>query len=196
MTTGVINKIEITPEAVFDYEHGLSGYSGPSWEKILEEAGGIQADAFSLAEAYEQPTLKLDKRALKREVEDCIDLMNRGGRLLYEDYFRCLYYDERSDKMLMLFLYRAEKLSIMQYWRLMGISLADGWDEDAEYSGRVRTWLEGKITDLEKGDWVFEQIARAEADRLLMGWTVHGSIIGIPKEAKNAIEYGGNKTTA
>jgi len=124
MTAEVINKINITAEAVFDYEECL-------------DLG------------------KINKRPLKAEVEEYINNMNKSGKLLYDSYFRCKYFDEDSDKMLMLFFYRAERLSIMQFWNLAGICLAKDWTEDAEDNGEIRNWLKCKITDMpEEQDWV------------------------------------------
>jgi hypothetical protein len=165
MTAEVINKINITAEAVFDYEEAL-------------DLG------------------RLDRRALKAEAEDYIDFMNKGGRLLYAHYFRCRYLDEDSGQTLMLFLYRAERLSVMQYWNLAGVCLAEDWTEDAEDDGTIRRWLKAKITDLEKGDWVIEQQARAFADKILSGGTVQGSIQGLPGELTYAIEHGTNQELA
>ncbi len=165
MTAEVINKVNITAEAVFDYE-------------ICLQRG------------------KLDKRSLKAEVEEYIDNMNKSGRLLYDRYFRCKYYDEDSDKMLMLFFYKAERLSIMQFWNLAGICFEEDWSEEAEDNGEIRNWLKCKITDMPKGDWVIEQLVRAEADKIIRGYAVQGSIEGLPKEIKYAIECGNNQELA
>lgn len=124
MTAEVINKVNITAEAVFDYE-------------VCLQLG------------------KLDKRSLKAEVEEYIDNMNKSGRLLYDRYFRCKYFDEDSENMLMLFFYRAEKLSIMQFWNLAGICFEEDWSKEAEDNGEIRNWLKAKITDVtEERDWV------------------------------------------
>lgn len=262
MATEVINKITITPEAVFDYEYCLFagdthtweecllaigcdwqaellkvGYDkravykqcGYVWKKCLRDTNGdiqqariamaiakdfaeeilqrkwrialantkqYQEKAFEYAERFEIPTARLKKTDLKHEVEDYIDLQNCDGRLLYDNYFRCKYLDEKSRQMLMLFLYRDIKMGLMQYWRLEGICFADDWTEEAEEDGKIRHWLKGKITDLEKGDWVIEQMARAEADRILGGFAVQGSIQGLPREVAYAIAHGTNQELA
>lgn len=132
-------------------------------------------------------------RELKAEVEEYITHQTRENRIPWWGYFRCKYYDEKSDAMLMLFFYKAERLSIMQFWNLAGVCLAEDWTEEAEDSGQIRNWLKCKITDLDKGDWVVEQQLRAETDKIIMGYAVQGSINGLPKEIKDAVEYGNNQ---
>lgn len=139
---------------------------------------------------------RLDKSALKSETEEYIDYMNRNGRLLYENYFRCKYLDNESGRMLMLFLCRADKMNIMQNWRLAGVCFAEDWGEDAEEDGKIRAWLESGITDSGDGDWVIEQAIRAEAHKILCGWPVRGAISGLSTEVKSAIEHGNDQGTA
>jgi len=136
---------------------------------------------------------RLDKGGVCRELSEYISRRYAGGRF---GYFRVKHIDEAADKTLMLFVYRAARLGIMQFWEIRGICEADDWSEDTEESGLIRLWLKSKVEKLGKGDWVIEQAERAEADRILMGWTVCGTIVGMPKEARDAIEYGGNKTAA
>lgn len=137
-----------------------------------------------------------DWKNMKVEVEEYITHQSSDGRIPWWGYFRCKYYDEKSDKMLMLFLYKAERLSIMQFWNLAGISLAEDWTEDAEDNGEIRNWLKSKITDLPKGDWIVEQQVRAEADKIIRGYAVQGSIEGLPKEINYAIKCGNNQELA
>lgn len=111
----------------------------------------ITAEAvFDYTETLGLPTL--DKRRLKTEVEDYINIKNRSGRLFRENYFRCKYLDEDSGRMLMLFLYRAERVSVMQNWLVRGICFAEDWTEDAEDDGLIRCWLKCMITELPDGD--------------------------------------------
>ena len=158
----IINKVNITAEAVFDYSESL----------------GLGL---------------LDKHKLKVEVEEYINRQNRSGRLLRDNYFRCRWHDEDSGQTLMLFLYRGERMSIIQNWDLAGVCLANDWDEDLEAAGLVRLWLEKKTTNLGTGDWVYEQIARAAADKIIIGSAPQGTLQGIPRELQNAIEYGNNQ---
>lgn len=123
-TEKIINKVNITAEAVFDYE-----------------------DCLELGKIY--------KPNIKAEVEEYINNFNKSGRLLWQRYFHCKYYDEDNDKMLMLFFYKGERLSVMQFWNLAGICLAEDWTQDAEDDGEIRNWLKCRITDLpEEQDWV------------------------------------------
>jgi len=167
MRTEVINKIEITEEAAFDYECCIGRRSQPLWWDLLAVSGDNPAKAFKIAEWFDQPLRKLDKRKLKAETEEYINRMNGGGRLLYENYFRCKWYDEQTGLMLMLFLYRAAKMSVMQYWDLKGICPADDWTEDAEEDGLIRVWIESPITNLNcEYDWVEEMRLRQEIGKI------------------------------
>lgn len=92
---------------------------------------------------------------LKTEVEEYITHQTKENRIPWWGYFRCKYYDEDNDKMLMLFFYKGERLSVMQFWNLAGICLAEDWTQDAEDDGEIRNWLKCRITDLpEEQDWV------------------------------------------
>jgi hypothetical protein len=153
-----INKLNITEEAVFDYEEDLC--LGP-----------------------------LDKRGLKIEIEEYIGRLCGVGRLRSAHYFRARYIDEGSGQMLILFLYKAAEFGSMQVWDLAGICLASEWSEEAEEEGLIRLWLKNKITDLKKGDWVFEQQARAAAQATGEYYS-RGSIKGLPRELINAINRG------
>ena len=96
----------------------------------------------------------LNKRALKAEAEEYLDRMNRAGRLQHERYVRCQYFDIHAWRMLTLFLYRAERVSILQSWELKGLCFAEDWTEDAEDSGQIRYWLKARITELpDADDW-------------------------------------------
>lgn len=112
----------------------------------------------------------MPKTAIKNESEFYIDNLNNGGRLLYDNYFRAKYYDEQSDKMLMLFFYRGERFSTMQLWKLSGICVADDWTEELEDSGQIRYWLKSKIglSDEPKTDWVWTlRLYETEQKRLI-----------------------------
>jgi len=184
MLAEMINKIIITPEAVCDYEHCMGVLDRPPLGEVFDEADGGNEKGYKAADIYERPFRKIEKRLFKAEVEDYINLMNSAGRLRQEKYFRCLYFDVQTWQMLMLFFYRAERFSIMQNWELNGICAEDDWSEDLEDFGLIRKWLRSYITGLEKGDWVTEQRVRAEADKIMFGFSVRGSIEGLPKEIK------------
>jgi hypothetical protein len=150
-----INKVEITQEAVFDYENCLEAANSPSWAECLSMAGGDEKAAFAYAGSYERPLRKLDKKALKREVEEYIDNLNKSGILSEDGYFRCRYYDAQTYKTLTLFFYKGYGLGIMQFWMLAGICEAEDWSGDAEACGEIRSWLRTKTDDPpEEEDWV------------------------------------------
>jgi len=93
----------------------------------------------------------LNQRRIKADVAEYINILNRDGRLNSKHYFRCKFLDEKNDEMLMLFLYRGNRLSIMQYWLLAGVCRATDWDEDSEDKGLIRLWLKTKIEDMPNG---------------------------------------------
>lgn len=151
---------------------------------ITEEA------VFDYTEALAFGTL--DKRTLKAEVGEYIDHLNRSGRLLWDNYFRCKYLDENSGQMLMLFLYRAEKMSVMQYWNLVGICLGSEWDENDEYEGGIRAWVETNITELpDEDDWV----VRHRVNKIL-NETEKTLFENVLEEVKNAFACERDKETA
>jgi len=135
--TVIINKVNITEEAVFDYEYCI-GYRVSLCRKIELDNG------------EDKPIRKLNKRRLKIEIEEYIELQTRNGRLLHEKYFRCKYYDREMKQTLMLFFYKADKLSIMQYWNLVGICFERDWSEEAEEFGVIRSWLKSRVECLVK----------------------------------------------
>jgi len=192
MRTEVINKIEISEEAAFDYECCIGGRRQPLWWDLLAVAGDDPVKAFKIAEWFDQPLRKLDKRKLKAETEEYINRMNGGGRLLYENYFRCKWYDEQTGLMLMLFLYRTAKMSVMQYWDVRGICPAEDWTEDAEEDGKIRNWVESPVTDLpEEDDWAI----RARVHKILLH-TENEMYEDVEKEVLDAFEIETDKETA
>ena len=97
---------------------------------------------------------ELNRVTFKVEIEKYITNMFAEGRLMIDYYFRCNYYDDNSGQMLMLFIYRAEKLGLMQLWRLEGICRADDWCEELEDDGTIKSWLKSAIDDFyENTDW-------------------------------------------
>ena len=147
--------------------------------------------AFDLSECL--GLARLDKRALKAETEEYIGHMSASGRIPSYGYFRCDYVDEVCGRRLKLFLYKGMRIGLMQYWDLKGVCDSEDWSQEAEDDGYVRLWLESSITEFKKGDWVLEQQVNAAADKITLGYAVQGSIEGLPKEVKYAIEYGNNQ---
>ena len=147
------NKVTITPEAVFDYEHCLFSDNYPSWDECLEIAGGDMRQAFAYAKRFEKPTARLDQRAMVAEVEEYIDIQNHFGRLLGESRFWHRYLDEKSGRMLMLFLCRDKLTGMVQNWLLVGICFAEDVDDDAD--DEIKGWLACRVADLDyDNDWV------------------------------------------
>lgn len=101
-------------------------------------------------------------RSMKAEVEEYITHQSNAGRIPWWGYFRCKYFDEKSDKMLMLFFYKGESLSIMQFWNLAGVCFEEDWTEEAEDDGEIRNWLKCKIEDItDDDDWVINERVNA-----------------------------------
>lgn len=93
-----------------------------------------------------------DKRKFKAEVEEYIQNMSK--RLPWWGYFRADYEDEYNER-IKLFIYKGEKLGLMQYWDLRGVCLAKDWSEEIEDEGYIRSWLNTKIEDVpDDEDWV------------------------------------------
>ena len=96
--------------------------------------------------------------------------------------------------MLMLFVYRGLKTGIMQNWLVKGICEAAEWNEDDEYEGRIRSWVETSITEFDNYDWVVEYRVRKELG--LIGGMPTYKLSGLPKELENAFVYGTDKELA
>jgi len=186
------NKVSITVEAAFDYEHCLFGGGHPTWEDCLRAAEGDQKKAFEYAGQFDAPTAKLDQIVLRSEVEEYINRQNIYGRLLYENRIRHKYFDEKSGRMLMLFLCRDKRFGAVQNWLLAGICFAEDWDADTESEAEIKDWLDCKITNLlDKDDWV----VRARAGKIIDNTekTLYEDVL---KEVTNAFDDKRDKETA
>lgn len=111
--------------------------------------------------------LPLPKVEIKRETEKYIDNLIYGGTL-YGCYFRVKYYDEITDRMLMLFFYKGNSFGKMQMWELKGICLAEDWSKEFEESGQVRLWLKSVLNPTEDTDWVWDLRVREEMRNKLL----------------------------
>lgn len=120
-----INKLIITTEAEFDYENIV--FLG-----------------------------RLPKLDIKTEVEEYINNLVGNGRISRLcRYFKVKYFDEKADRMLMLFIYRGERFGQMQLWKLSGICAESDWNEELEADGAIRNWLKTVIDDIpDEEDWV------------------------------------------
>ena len=156
------NRVGITTEAIFDYEHCLFERSRPPWEECLTAVGGDSKKAFEYAGRFDGSTARLDQKQLKAEIEEYINSQNRSGRLLFAKKIRHTYLDERSGRMLTLFLHRGSGLGTVQNWLLEGVCFAE------DYCGAERVteaWLDCKVTGLDyDSDWVVNLRASARKE--------------------------------
>ncbi len=96
---------------------------------------------------------KLPKRDIVQEVEEYISADNRG--ICNRQYFRIRYLDQGSGDMLMLFVYKRQRLATIQYWAVAGICHEKCWSEEMEHDGAIRFWITTQIDDIpERIDWV------------------------------------------
>ena len=146
----VIHKVAFAAEAVFDYEHCLIERRYPADENDTD---------WRLDSKHDLPLVILPKAEMKAELEEYIQ---NHSKHKYKHYFRVRYLDDNFDRELMLFIYRDAKISIMQNWTVKAICFADCWTEDDEEEGRIRSWVETKITNLPNDDWVEEERIRRE----------------------------------
>lgn len=125
------------------------------------------------------------KKDIMNKIEEYIGLQR--NRFANVRYFRVKYYDESTDKMLMLFIYKIDLLACMQLWELAGICLAEDWTEELEDSGAIRNWLKTKIENIPiEEDWVV-RYRKWEAEKIEYQETFN--IVGLSKEVTNAIKY-------
>lgn len=140
---------------------------------------------------YEETAIggRMPKAAIKSEIEEYVANMYSAGLLRYDGYFRAKYLDEDSGKMLMLFLYRGQRFGVMQTWKLKGVCLAEDWNEDLEYDGQIRAWLNSKLNPEDKSDWVWDLRVWEREQKLLMEEDKHGYMAEIKDLLKNYNSY-------
>jgi hypothetical protein len=109
--------------------------------------------------------LPIPKAEIKAECERYIDEMNKNGRLLWGYYLRLKFYDQTTDKMLLLFFYKGKTLGLMQMWELCGVCEEGDWTELLEESGQIRLWLKSKLSTEELTDWVWDLRVKADKQR-------------------------------
>ncbi len=122
-------------------------------EIVIDKAVITEEAVFDYESLCEQPLPKTD---IKYECENYITNMRIGGKLGRDYYFRCKYYAEASDRMLMLFFYKGQRFGKMQMWELKGICEASDYSDALEESGQIRVWLNSKINPEDTGDWVWD----------------------------------------
>lgn len=124
------------------------------WERVINK---VKITDEAVVD-YETLCLSADmpKADIKQQTETYIDNLQTIGRLRYDYYFRCKYFDEQTNQMLMLFFYKGRAFGKMQIWKLAGLCVADDWTAELEDSGQIRFWLNSKVVDLDKTDWVIK----------------------------------------
>jgi len=96
---------------------------------------------------------RLPKNEIKQETEEYIgDRFSRFNGY----YFRAKFYDETTDRMLMLFGYQGDVFGSMQMWEVRGICPAEDWSKELEDDGQVRVWLKSKLEPIDETDWVWD----------------------------------------
>lgn len=92
----------------------------------------------------------------------------------------------------MLFIYKSNKLSIMQHWDLAGVCLAETWTQELEDSGFIRSWLKVKVQDIpESEDWAIrERVTRVLEE------TTKTKLIKVLQEVTNEFECKRDKEIA
>lgn len=99
----------------------------------------------------------LNKVKLKFEIEEYLKNICNTDKLFNCNYFRCKYYDDNSNKMLMIFIYKGKKFGIMQTWILSGICIVEDWNDILEEFGEVKQWLRKEIDNFSNEiDWVIK----------------------------------------
>ena len=124
------------------------------WERVINK---VKITDEAVVD-YETLCLSADmpKADIKQQTETYIDNLQAIGRLRYDYYFRCKYFDEQTNQMLMLFFYKGRAFGKMQMWTLAGLGVADDWTAELEDSGQIRFWLNSKVVYLDKTDWVIK----------------------------------------
>jgi len=157
---------------------------------IIHKLNITEEARFDIRECLE--IKQFDWQKMKGEVEEYITYQAKENRIPWWGYFRCKYYDEKSDNMLMLFIYKSKKLSIMQHWDLAGVCLAEDWSEEQECEGCIRSWLKQRIENLpEEDDWAISYRVNT-----ILKETIETEFIEVLQEVRNEFECKRDKETA
>ena len=128
----ILHKVVITTEAQFDY-----------------------ASIFNLLEVIDEESFlpsRFQIPDMKAELEWFIQT-NR--KYLYKQYFKVKYLEEQTGTMLYVFVRPGLVIGKMKNWDVVGICIADDWNEDLEEMGAIKGWLDTKIENLpDEEDWV------------------------------------------
>lgn len=128
----ILHKVVITTEAKFDY-----------------------ASIFNLLEVIDEESFlpsRFQIPDMKKELEYYIQSQKKYW---YKHYFKVKYLDEHTGTMLYVFIRPGIVIGKMKNWNVVGICIADDWNEDLEEMGAIKGWLDTKIEDLpDEEDWV------------------------------------------
>ena len=122
---------------------------------------------------------------IKKSLEEYIKNMATANRLTQSNRFRVKYIDEQADETLMLFIYKAERFSIIQTWRVKGICRESEYDEEWENLGFIRSWINSQLKPKEESDWVWDiRIAELNKKKQL---NEEGYVMDYKKEIKDLL---------
>jgi hypothetical protein len=148
----VIHEVNITEEAVFDYDCLYDDRKQESWGAILKKNGGNLAVTFEYYDKYDKPCGKFDTKTLQAELEEYIGYMTAADLIPWWGYFRADYCDEASGEMLKLFIRKGKLVGARQYWDLVGLMRAEDWTDELEDDGRIREWYNISVGLPDAGD--------------------------------------------
>lgn len=98
------------------------------------------------------PNFDLISKEIKNELEFYIQ---QHTKIWHKRYMRLTYYDEQSDSMLMFFIREYKQFLSMKTWNVVGVCLAEDWNEELEECGQIKAWLDTTLIPKEDElDWV------------------------------------------
>lgn len=122
---------------------------------------------------------------IKKDLEEYIKNMAAAKRLTENNRFRVKYIDEQADETLILFVYKAERFSIIQTWKVKGICRESEYDEEWENLGFIRNWINSLLKPKDKTDWVWDiRIAELNKKKQL---NEEGYVMDYKKEIKDLL---------
>ena len=97
----------------------------------------------------------LPKTEIKNSVEEYLYLRQLNGEI-FKHYFKVKFFDEATNKMLILFIKKSAEFLSMLIWRITGICAEEDYVEELEYLGINRNWYNSPIelSEIDKTDFV------------------------------------------
>lgn len=144
-------KIIITDEMLTDYET-LFGRLLPKklhdfvWDENIEE--------------IYCPKPPIDD--IVTELKDYIEFRQQSRAPFDDYYFRVKYYDEKRQKMLLLFIFRGKIYNGYQEYEIRGLCRKKDWSKTAEEKGFIRRWIDTTFCPKNDSDWVMEERMRGK----------------------------------